>query len=188
MQALLGVSRLIDRILAFVAGIGGWLGFALVVVVCYDVTTRYFGVPKPEGLNSTMIQEFEYWLHSGLIVFAIGYAYTRNAHVRIDLLRDNFSPRTKHLIEAIGITIAMIPYSIMGFYLSWPFVQQSFISGEISKSQTGLPSLWIVKAGLLFLFGLLFFAAISQLIKSIAGLRGELSESEEKNLLGGGHG
>ena len=122
-----------------------------------------------------------------MIVFAIGYAYIRNAHVRIDLLRDNFSPKTKHLIEAIGITLAMIPYSIIGFYLSWPFVEQSFISGEISKSQTGLSNLWIVKAGLLFLFALLFLAGISQLIKSVAGLLGQLDPEDENKLLGGSH-
>ncbi|WP_082176292.1 TRAP transporter small permease subunit [Pseudaestuariivita atlantica] len=187
MQGLLGVSRVIDRVLATLAGIGGWMGFALVVVVCYDVITRYFGVPKPAGLNSTMIQEFEYWLHSGLIVFAIGYAYTRNAHVRIELLRDSFSNRTKHLIEVIGLLAALIPYAAIGLYLSWPFVKQSFISGEISKSQTGLSNLWIVKAGLLVLFGMLLLAGISQLIKSLAGLSGALGADEEEELLGGGH-
>ena len=65
MQSLLETSRLLDRVLRFFASVGGWLGLALVLVVCYDVITRYFGVPKPAGLNSTMIQEFEYWLHSG---------------------------------------------------------------------------------------------------------------------------
>lgn len=187
MQSLLGLSRRLDRLLSFFASIGGWLGFGLVVVVCYDVITRYFGVPKPAGLNSTMIQEFEYWLHSGLIVFAIGYAYSRNSHVRIDLLRDTFSKKTKHMIEMIGISLALIPYSAIGLWLSWPFVKQSFISGEISKSQTGLSHLWIVKAGLLALFLLLLFAGISQLIKSLAGYTGHLSEAEEENLLGGGH-
>lgn len=187
MQSLLGLSRRFDRLLSFFASIGGWLGFALVVVVCYDVITRYFGVPKPAGLNSTMIQEFEYWLHSGLIVFAVGYAYSRNAHVRIDLLRDTFSKKTKHMIEMIGISLALIPYSVIGFWLSWPFVRQSFLSGEISKSQTGLSHLWIVKAGLLALFLLLLLAGISQLIKSLAGYTGHLSDAEEETLLGGGH-
>ncbi|WP_270731025.1 TRAP transporter small permease subunit [Shimia sp. Alg240-R146] len=187
MQSLLGLSRRIDRLLGFFASIGGWLGFALVLVVCYDVTTRYFGVPKPAGLNSTMIQEFEYWLHSGLIVFALGYAYVRNAHVRIDLLRENFSNKAKHLIEAIGISLALVPYSVIGLWLSWPFVKQSFVSGEISKSQTGLSNLWIVKAGLLALFLLLLLAGLSQLIKAVAGYLGKLSAEQEENLFGGGH-
>lgn len=187
MQGLLGVSRFLDRILAICAGFGGWMGFGLVLVVCYDVTTRYFGVPKPEGLNSTMIQEFEYWLHSGLIVFALGYAYTKQAHVRIDLIRDGLSDKAKYRIEAIGLSLALIPYTILGTWLSWPYVKQSFISGEISKSQTGLGSLWIVKAGLIVMFVLLLLAGISQLIKSIAGLRGQLPDDIRDQVLGGGH-
>lgn len=163
------------------------MGFGLVVVVCYDVTTRYFGVPKPAGLNSTMIQEFEYWLHSGLIAFCIGYAFVRNAHVRIDLLRENFGDRTKHLIEAVGIAFFLIPYSIMGLYLSWPYVVQSYVSGEISKSQTGLSNLWIVKSGLLVLFGLLLMAAVSQLLKAVVALGGGMTSDEEDDLLSGGH-
>ncbi|MDJ0627176.1 MAG: TRAP transporter small permease subunit [Rhodobacter sp.] len=187
MQSLLGVSRLLDRVLRFFASIGGWLGFALVVVVCYDVITRYFGVPKPEGLNSTMIQEFEYWLHSALIVFAIGYGYSRQAHVRIDLVRERLPERTKLWIETIGISVALIPYTILGTWLSWPYVKQSFLSGEISKSQTGLSNLWIVKSGLIILFVLLFVAAVSQLLKCIAGLRGALPDDMKKEMLGGDH-
>lgn len=187
MQALLNVSRICDRILAFFAKIGGLLGFCLVLVVCYDVVTRYLGVPKPAGLNSTMIQEFEYWLHSGLIVFAIGYGYTRQAHVRIDLVRENLSDRTKLWIETFGITLSLIPYAALGLWLSWPYVRQSFLTGEISKSQTGLSSLWIVKAGLLFLFALLLIAGISQLLKCIAGLRGALPDDMRDEMLGGGH-
>lgn len=187
MNGLLNVSRLIDRVLSFFAAFGGWLGFFLVIVVCYDVITRYFGVPKPAGLNSTMIQEFEYWLHSALIVFAIGYAYTRQSHVRIDLMRERFSLRTKFWVEAIGISAALIPYSLLGAWLSWPYVEQSFLSGEISKSQTGLSNLWIVKAGLIVLYVLLFAAAVSQLIKAVAGLRGDLPDDMVKGTLGGEH-
>ena len=88
MQGLIAISRTLDRLLKFAAGIGDWAGFALVIVVCYDVVTRNFGVQKIAGLNSTMEQEFEYWQHSALIVFAVGYGYTRQTHVRIDLLRE----------------------------------------------------------------------------------------------------
>ncbi len=183
MQGLLHISRLIDRLLAILASIGGWLGFVLVLVVCYDVITRYFGVPKPEGINSTMIQESEYWLHSALIVFAVGYAYTRQAHVRIDLLRENFSERTKYWVEVVGLVVALIPYGIIGIWLSWPYVVQSYVSGEISKSQTGLSNLWIVKSGLLVLFGMWALAGLSQLIKCIAGLRNQLPEDMQGGVL-----
>ena len=43
-----------------------------------------------------MIQESEYWVHTFLFALVIGYAYTRQAHVRIDLFREGlpgFRPR-----------------------------------------------------------------------------------------------
>lgn len=187
MQGLLSFARLLDRILAFFSGIGGWMGAVLVVLVCYDVITRYFGVPKPEGINSTMIQEAEYWLHSALIVFCIGFAYVRGAHVRIDLVREGLTDRTKYWIEAIGISAALIPYTIIGIWMAYPYAKQSFLSGEISKSQTGLSNLWILKAGLVAMFVLLLFAGVSQLIKAIAGIRGELAEDVRDDMLGGAH-
>ena len=85
---LFKLSAGIDRTLEILTRIGMWCGLALVVVVCYDVLSRYFGVPKPFGLNSTMVQESEYWLHTFLFALVIGYTYTRQGHVRIDLIRD----------------------------------------------------------------------------------------------------
>ena len=184
---MLGIARALDRLLWLCAMIGAWMGLALVIVVCYDVTTRYLGLPKPAGLNSTMIQEFEYWLHSGLLALAIGYGYSKQAHVRIDLLRDTFSRRTKLWIETLGIAITLIPYSVLGVWMAWPYVVQSYTTGEISKSQTGLGSIWIVKAGLIALFLLLLVAGISQLLKCIAALRGEWPEDRDSEILGGGH-
>ncbi|MGF1767291.1 TRAP transporter small permease subunit [Enterovibrio makurazakiensis] len=175
MQFFIGFSETIDRVMRFLAMFGGWLGVMLIVAVCYDVVTRYFGVPKPAGINSTMIQESEYWLHSFLIVFSIGYAYLKNAHVRVDLFRPSFSLKTKLWIELIGLLTAVIPYSLLGIWLAWPYTVKSYLSGEISKSQNGLSDLWILKGGLVVLFVLIFFAGLSKLIKIIAALRGDLS-------------
>lgn len=177
MDFALGVSRAIDRLLWLIAKFGAWCAVLLVAVVTYDVFTRYFGVPKVFGLTSTMLQESEYWLHSFLIVLAVGYAYTKQSHVRIDLIRESLSERAKHLIEITGILLALIPYSFLGAWLSWPYVVRSYTSGEISKSQTGLTDLWILKSGLIILFVLIGLAGISQLIKSIAGLAGKLPEN-----------
>ena len=147
------------------------------LVVCYDVVTRYFGVPKPFGLNSTMIQESEYWLHSYLIVLVVGYAYIRNAHVRIDLVREMFSqPGSKCWIEAVGIVLLLIPYSILGLWLAWPYVVQSYLQGEISKSQIGLSNIWLLKGGLMVLFLLLFLAAHLAAHQGDSGILGDPPE------------
>jgi len=187
MNGLLTLSAIIDRLLGFVARIAAWAGFLLACLIVYDVITRYFGVPKPFGLNSTKIQEFEYWLHTFLFSLLIGYAYTRQAHVRIDLIRDGLPIKAKYVLEILGCLLLLIPFTMMAIYYSFNYVQASYGEGEVSKSVIGLSHIWILKAALPVLFILLLLAGISQLIKSIAGLRGYLPVEKIAETLGGDH-
>ncbi|MEM8812759.1 MAG: TRAP transporter small permease subunit [Pseudomonadota bacterium] len=185
MQLLLGISAGIDRVLAFLGRIGSWAGVVLVFVVCYDVITRYFGVPKPFGLNSTQIQESEYWLHTFLFSLVLGYAYIRQAHVRIDVIRDNIPNRGKFLIEMLGCLCFLLPYCCLALYFTIIYAQQSYLEGEVSKSVIGLSNIWILKSAIPVLFVLLGLAGISQLIKSTAGFLGLLGPEREAEILGG---
>ena len=184
MRALLGLSGAIDRLLTVFAKVGMWAGLLLVLVVCYDVSSRYFGVPKPFGLNSTKVQEAEFWLHTYLFATVIGYGYFKQAHVRIDLLRDMFSTRLKLIIEVLGTVLFLIPFTSMATYYTFAYAYQSYLEGEISKSIIGIPYSFLLKSALPMLFGLLFLSAISQLIKSFAGLSGRLDDTDIAHVLG----
>ena len=185
MSGLLKLSALLDSILTFFAKIGAWCGFFLVLVVLYDVITRYAGVPKPFGLNSTQIQESEYWLHSFLFALMIGYAYIKQAHVRIDLVRERFPKKVKFGLEIFGCLAFLIPYSIVVCVYSWTYAYTSFLEGEVSKSVIGLTNIWILKMSMPLMFLLLFIAAVSQLIKSVAGFTGNLPDNRHGQALGG---
>lgn len=185
MQSLLRVSAVIDTILGFVGRIGAWAGFLLMVAICVDVVTRYFGVPKPFGWNSTQLQESEYWLHTFLFTLVIGYAYTRQAHVRIDLVRDRFSTRTKYLVELLGIALFLFTYSLLGAWYCYGYALASFLEHEVSKSTIGLSNIWIVKSSLVAMFVLMGLAAISQFFKALAGYLGVLPDELVAETLGG---
>ncbi|WP_226781164.1 TRAP transporter small permease subunit [Oceaniglobus trochenteri] len=185
MRAFLTVSRGIDRLLGWSAVIGGWCIVGLILVVFYDVVTRYLGVPKVFGLNSTKLQESEYWLHSYAIVLVVGAAYVRQTHVRIDLLRENLSLRLRYWIEAVGCAVMLVPYSILGAWLSWPYALRAWSTGETSKSQIGLSDIWLLKGGLIVMFVLLGLAGLSVFIKAVAGIAGQLPASMQAETLGG---
>lgn len=185
MQTALRLSRWIDRVLAFLGSLGGWCIVVLVLVVLYDVLTRYFSVPKVFGLNSTKLQEGEYWLHSYAIVLSVGFAYVRQSHVRIDLLRERLNDRAKYWLEAIGCAAMIIPYSILGGWLSYPYVVRSFVTDEQSRSGNGIDEVWLLKSGLIILFILIGLAGLSVLIKAVAGIRGELPTGMKAETTGG---
>lgn len=187
MDRLLQLSAAIDRLLTVLGRAGSWAAILLMLVVCYDVVTRYYGVPKPFGLNSTQVQESEYWLHSILFALVIGYAYLRQVHVRIDLVRGRLPIRAKYVIEMTGCVLFLIPAAVVIAWLSIGYTVFSYETGEVSKSVIGLSNIWILKAFLPILYGLMVLAGISQFIKSLAGFLGRLPPHRELEALGGDH-
>jgi len=184
MQALLKLSAAFDGFLTLIASIFKWAGLLLVITVCYDVGTRYFGVPKPFGLNSTMVQESEYWLHSYFFTMMLGYALIKGTHVRIDLMRDRFSIRGKYWVEILGLVLFLLPFVAIAGYYSAAYTYASFLEHEVSKSTVGLPYSWALKVTLPIMFALIGIAGISQLIKAVAGLRGQLPPDQAAEMLG----
>lgn len=168
MRIFLTFSDVIDRVLSWFGKLGAWCGLLLILVVCFDVITRYFGVPKPFGWNSTQLQESEYWLHAFLFMFMIGWAYSRQAHVRIDLVSDLLPRKVKLVIEMIGASIFLFGFVILGAWYTGKYAYTSILNDESSKSVLGLSNVWILKSALFLMFVLMAFAAISQFIKSFA--------------------
>ena len=187
MDRLLQLSAGIDRLLSVLARIGSWAAILLMLVVCYDVVTRHYGVPKPFGLNSTQIQESEYWLHTILFALVIGYAYLRQAHVRIDLVRGRLPIKAKYVIEMTGCLLFLIPGALVIAWLSFGYTMVSFNTGEVSKSVIGMSNVWILKAFMPLMYGLIVLAGISQFIKSLAGFLGRLPQHRVLEVLGGDH-
>jgi TRAP-type mannitol/chloroaromatic compound transport system permease small subunit len=136
-------------------------------------------------MNSTQLQESEYWFHTFLFALVIGYAYTRQAHVRIDLIRDRVPIRTKYAIEIAGIVFFLLTYAGLGTWFTFLYTQASYFEGESSKSTIGLSHIWVVKSALPAMFVLLGLAGISQLIKAVAGFRGLLPDGRASETLGG---
>ena len=171
MRALLALSDAIDRVLAKVAHVFGWLFIALVAVICWDVLTRKLGFQIP-GFGSTPIQELEWHIHGALFLFWLGYAYVRNVHVRIDVFTVDKTDRQKTKLELFGLIVFAIPYCLVATYFAYLFAQTSFLQNESSDAPNGLPNRWIIKSCLLFGLVLLDAAVASVLIRKLVQLFG----------------
>ncbi len=185
MNSLLKLSAAIDRALGIIARIGSWFAVLLMMLVVYDVVVRYLGVPRLFGINATQLQESQYWAHTILFALVIGYGYRRQAHVRIDLVRDRLPMRGKYLIEIIGCLMFLVPYCLVAIYFTSDYAHRSFQEHEVSKSMIGLTNIWILKSFIPLMYALLGLAGLSQLIKSVAGLRGQLPDELVHDTIGG---
>ena len=96
--------------------------------------------------QSTMLQEMEWHFHTALFSLVLGYGFTRNRHVRVDLFRMHMQTKMQAIIELIGTMFFMIPYTIVVIYFCFIFAYDSFVTNEISASLVGMSHRWVIKS------------------------------------------
>ena len=159
---LINISKHLEKIVTLFGKIGSWLAIPLISIIIFDIITRRFFV-----LGSTKLQEMEWHLHTSLFLLVLGYAYLKDAHVRIEIIREKYSLKVKAILETIGILIFLIPYTLLVIYFGIDFVQRSFSMNEVSSALTGLSHRWIIKSFIPIGMLLLLLAGISLLLKNI---------------------
>ena len=167
MEVLIRVSEGLDRVITKVGKIAAWAGLILILITVFDVVTRRFFV-----LGSTKLQELEWHFHTILFAFCLGFAYLKDAHVRIDLLRENLSERTRWWIELAGCLLFLIPYCALVIYFSVEYTYKSFATSEVSASATGLTHRWIIKSAIPLGFTFLALSGIAVVLRKIVELFG----------------
>ena len=176
MTAWIDLSRWLERVVSAIGNVAAWLSLPLMLVIVFDVVSRKLNLLQGSVLErvvtSTKLQELEWHLHATLFLLCFAWAYVRDAHVRIDLVRERFGPRTKAWIELVGCLVFLIPYATLVTYYAHEFWWRSWLIDEGSAATTGLSHRWIIKFALPLGFALLFLAGVAMVINRIAFLRG----------------
>ncbi len=131
----------IDRLNEAIGQGVSWLTTALVLVVCYDVFTRYL-LKK----SSVAIQELEWHIFATIFLLAAAYALKHDRHVRVDVVYARLSPQTQAWINFAGTLLFLLPFSLLVIWSSYAFVETSFRLRETSPDPGGLPARYILKA------------------------------------------
>ena len=175
LNALLAFSRMVD---AFSAWIGRWLSWLILATVLISAANAT--VRKLFDYSSNAYLEIQWYLFSATFLLGAGYTLLRNEHVRIDIISNRLSPRTRNWIDAIGIVFFIFPMCFLIAWLSWPLLEDAWVRHEVSSNAGGLiiwPARLLIPVG----FALLILQAISELIKRIAFLRGLIPDPMEKH-------
>jgi TRAP-type mannitol/chloroaromatic compound transport system permease small subunit len=125
MGALLNLASVFDRIARTVGKLAGWIILPLIFVIIFDVVTRkvdfirlYF---SDFSINygysvSTMLQDLEWHLHGVLLLLTFGFGYLMNAHVRVDIFRENLSRKGQAWLEFLGLVLMALPFLLLMLY------------------------------------------------------------------------
>ena len=167
MQALLALSRAIDRLNAFVGKYAIWLIFASTFISAANAIIR-----KVFDYSSNGFLEVQWYLFAWSFLIAAGFTLLHREHVRIDVVNSRLSKKTQVWIDIIGFTCFLLPLCITILYLSTPVFLQMYHSGEVSGNPGGLIR-WPVWLAIPVGITLLMLQGISELIKRIAFLTGD---------------
>ena len=170
MGMALALARSIDRFNAFIGKTASWLLLLAVLISAINATTR-----KLFSLSSNAWLEAQWYLFAAVILIAAGYTLLENEHVKVDLLYSRMSRRGQLWVEVFGTLLFLLPFCLITIYLSWPIALAKLATGEVSNSTGGL-ILWPVWALIPAGFALLTAQGLSELIKRIAILRGDIPD------------
>lgn len=167
MQALLRLSRAIDRLNSFVGKYAIWLIFGATAISAINATVR-----KIFDYSSNAYLEVQWYLFAWSFLIAAGYTLLKRDHVRIDVLNSHFPKKVQLAVEIFGLIFFLTPLCVMVLYFTVPLTIQMFNTGEMSNNPGGLIR-WPVWLALPLGFILLLLQGWSELIKCIAYLAGK---------------
>jgi TRAP-type mannitol/chloroaromatic compound transport system permease small subunit len=161
MALIESVEKFIDKLNQMVFKAARWIVLILSFTLFYEVFMRYV-------FNRPTIWSYDVSYMLGGIFFTLGMGYTlqKNIHVRVDIIYNLFSKRTKALIDILFTLFVFFPTFTMLIYKLIPYVRTSWIRQERAVGSFWMPPIYPFKTMLLVAVLLLFLQVISMLIKN----------------------
>ena len=167
---LIGISRAIDTLNHRIGKAASWLVVVAVMVSAVNATVR-----KLLDTSSNAWLELQWVLFSAVFLLCASWTLLANEHVRIDIVNSLFPRRVRSLVDVVGHLAFLLPLTAVMLITGLPFFLNSYRINEQSANAGGLPQ-WPAKGLLLIGFALLFAQGLSELIKRIAIMRGQLPD------------
>lgn len=177
METLAKVSRAIDRFSEWLGNLAVYVVLLTVFIGFLNVVLRYLGRFTGTQLTSNRFIETQWYLYSLIFFFGFAYILKNGINVRVDFWFANQSKKLQATIDLIGHFIALIPFCIIGLWVTYSPVLRSWgllANGtwgpwELSPDPDGWPRAPI-KSMILVAFFTLLLQAFSEVIKLVAVL------------------
>ncbi len=192
-HAALETADDIERLVNAIGSVAALLFIPMMLIIFYDISQRKILDFSGEFVNSifyfssTKLQEMEWHLHATLFLLCLGFAYVKDAHVRIELVRDRLRPRTRVWLELIGAVVFLFAYCVVVVKFGFTFTGRAWSTSEVSSAQTGLSHRWIIKAMLPIGFIILGSSGLAAALRCIVYLFGPPELRNESSRYAGTH-
>lgn len=175
------VAGAIEAVIDLVGRAVSWLSAAVVVLMIVIVALRY-GFDR----GSVALQEAVLYLHSAVFLLGAAWALKMNAHVRVDIFHQRWSPRGQALADLVGAVCFLLPFCGLLVWLSWDYAASSWAIRESSREPGGLPYVYVMKSLVPAAGVLLIVQGIAQVLRALAVIGGGSAARRPGDAHGGG--
>jgi len=152
--------KVIDTISEWSGRLGRWFTLFLVLVMVYEVISRY-------AFHRPTMWAYETSIMLGCALYALGYSYVQchRAHVRVDVFYIRLSSRGKAIIDVIGGVIFFLPLIIMLTDTSWLWMIKAWKIKEKMFETYWFPPAYPLRTAVALGFALLAMQGLAQLFR-----------------------
>ena len=169
MKKLLALARQIDALSRAAALVAIWLVLICALVSAGNALSRY-----TLDLSSNAWLEMQWYMFGATVLLGAPHLLNKNGHIRVDLFYAKLKYRQRAWLDLGGLIFFLLPFSYFMVLYSWPWFVEAWQINEISANAGGLVR-WPVKLLLPLGFGLLILQGLSEIIKRVAALRGDIA-------------
>ena len=166
------ICQKLDRFVIKVGKVAAWSNCLLIAAIILNVVMRYVF-----GKGQVWLEEMQWHLYALAVMIGLSYSHARNSPIRVDILHQRFSTRTRAFWEIVGMVLFLLPWIVVMVWMGIDFWTESWRVNEGSDSPLGLPWRWIIKAVIPISFTLLGLAVLSRFISSVADLMGDREDA-----------
>ncbi|HWA39443.1 MAG TPA: TRAP transporter small permease subunit [Burkholderiales bacterium] len=171
-----GTIRTIDRFTDATGRLFALSQLALVAIVAYEVTSRYF-------FRAPTVWAFEAstMTNGAAFMLACGYALYKGAHVRTDIFWENFSQRRRGIIDLLSYLVLFFPTMVYLVVVGTDGALHSYQTGERSQESMWRATMWPFRAAIPLAALLFMVQGVSESLKCLYQIRfGREFEHREK--------
>jgi len=152
----------IDRIVSQLGEASGFLVLPLMMVIVVEVIARY-------AFHSPTIWAWEMsrFFGGSMFVLALGYIYLRDQHVRVDILYNKWSVRTRAIINVVMVLLIVLPVLIPSLVKMYDTAALSWVTKEVSSDSAWRVPIYPFKAIMPFSIGLLLISVVVKFVRDV---------------------
>lgn len=164
-DALRRFIRVVDTVNRRIGRLTMYLLFGMMAILLWSSVSKTFFTPSLWTLEMAQFSMMTYFIVGG------AYAIQMRAHVRMDLLYGEWSPRTRALVDAVTVLFLLF-YLVMVLYGGLLSTGYALEYNERSRT-AWRPYMWPIKAIICFGVALMILQSLSELAKDVLRLKGE---------------